>query len=67
VTGNSPTVSRIAAPSARWALALTFLSVAVGFDMQIAGHSHGGQFWPWNWRVRYFPPFASRLIRLVAV
>ena len=23
-----------------------------GFDVQLSGHTHGGQFWPWNLFVR---------------
>jgi uncharacterized protein len=35
-----------------------------GFDVQISGHTHGGQFWPWNHFVRYFQPFTAGLHRL---
>jgi len=35
-----------------------------GFDIQISGHTHGGQFWPWNLFVRYFQPFTAGLHRL---
>ena len=35
-----------------------------GFDLQISGHTHGGQFWPWNHFVRYFQPFTAGLHRL---
>ena len=35
-----------------------------GFDLQISGHTHGGQFWPWNLFVGFFQPFASGLHRL---
>jgi uncharacterized protein len=35
-----------------------------GFDVQISGHTHGGQFWPWNFFVRYFQPFTAGLHRL---
>ena len=35
-----------------------------GFDVQLSGHTHGGQFWPWNLFVRYFQPFTSGLHRL---
>jgi predicted MPP superfamily phosphohydrolase len=37
---------------------------AAGFDLQISGHTHGGQFWPWNHFIRYFQPFTSGLNRL---
>jgi predicted MPP superfamily phosphohydrolase len=35
-----------------------------GFDVQISGHTHGGQFWPWNLFVRFFQPFTGGLYRL---
>ena len=35
-----------------------------GFDVQISGHTHGGQFWPWNLFVGFFQPFTSGLHRL---
>lgn len=35
-----------------------------GFDVQLSGHTHGGQFWPWNWFVRFFQPYADGLHRL---
>lgn len=35
-----------------------------GFDVQISGHTHGGQFWPWNLLVGYFQPFTAGLNRL---
>ncbi len=35
-----------------------------GFDLQISGHTHGGQFWPWNHFVRLQQPFTAGLRRL---
>jgi uncharacterized protein len=35
-----------------------------GFDVQISGHTHGGQFWPWNLFIRFFQPFTGGLHRL---
>jgi len=35
-----------------------------GFDVQISGHTHGGQFWPWNLFVRFFQPFTGGLYKL---
>ena len=35
-----------------------------GFDLQISGHTHGGQFWPWNLFVHFFQPFTAGLYRL---
>lgn len=35
-----------------------------GFDLQLSGHTHGGQFWPWNHFVRWQQPFTAGLHRL---
>ena len=35
-----------------------------GYDLQISGHTHGGQFWPWNHFVRLQQPFTAGLHRL---
>jgi predicted MPP superfamily phosphohydrolase len=35
-----------------------------GFDVQLSGHTHGGQFWPWNLFVGFFQPFTGGLYRL---
>ena len=35
-----------------------------GFDLQLSGHTHGGQFLPWNLLVRLQQPFVSGLHRL---
>jgi predicted MPP superfamily phosphohydrolase len=35
-----------------------------GFDVQLSGHTHGGQFWPWNLFVRLQQPFTAGLNRL---
>src|ERR1700683_1891251 len=35
-----------------------------GFDVQISGHTHGGQFWPWNLFIHFFQPFSGGLHRL---
>jgi predicted MPP superfamily phosphohydrolase len=39
-------------------------AAAAGFDLQISGHTHGGQFWPWNLAVPYFQLFVSGSNRL---
>jgi predicted MPP superfamily phosphohydrolase len=39
-------------------------AAAAGFDLQISGHTHGGQFLPWNFLVGYFQPFTVGLNRL---
>lgn len=35
-----------------------------GYDLQLSGHTHGGQFWPWNHFVRMQQPFTNGLRRL---
>jgi hypothetical protein len=35
-----------------------------GFDLQLSGHTHGGQFWPWGHFVRWQQPFTAGLHRL---
>lgn len=35
-----------------------------GFDLQLSGHTHGGQFMPWNFFVRMQQPFVAGLHRL---
>jgi predicted MPP superfamily phosphohydrolase len=32
-----------------------------GYDLQISGHTHGGQFFPWNFMVRMAQPYISGL------
>ncbi|MDP3618592.1 MAG: metallophosphoesterase [Ramlibacter sp.] len=39
-------------------------AAAAGFDLQISGHTHGGQFWPWNHFVRFQQPYTAGLHRL---
>ncbi len=34
-----------------------------GFQLQISGHTHGGQFLPWRWFVRFQQPFTAGLHR----
>jgi hypothetical protein len=35
-----------------------------GFDLQLSGHTHGGQFLPWNFFVRLQQPFTAGLHKL---
>lgn len=35
-----------------------------GFDLQLSGHTHGGQFLPWNFFVRFQQPFTAGLRRI---
>jgi hypothetical protein len=37
---------------------------AAGFDLQLSGHTHGGQFLPWNFFVRFQQPFTAGLGRV---
>ena len=37
---------------------------SAGFDLQLSGHTHGGQFWPWNHFVKFQQPFTAGLNRV---
>lgn len=37
------------------------LASKYGFSLQLSGHTHGGQFWPWNLFVRLQQPFIAGL------
>lgn len=39
-------------------------AVGLGFHLQLSGHTHGGQFWPWNLFVRLQQPFTAGLHRM---
>ncbi len=41
-----------------------FAAAAAGFHLQLSGHTHGGQFFPWNFAVRLQQPFTAGLHRL---
>mgnify|MGYP003307614491 FL=1 len=38
-------------------------SAALGIDLQLSGHTHGGQVWPFHMAVRATTPFVSGLYR----
>lgn len=40
------------------------LALEAGFDLQLSGHTHGGQFWPWNLFVPLQQPYTAGLHRL---
>ena len=40
------------------------IAMDAGFDLQLSGHTHGGQFWPWNHFVRLQQPYTAGLHRL---
>jgi len=44
-----------------------FAAESQGFHLQLSGHTHGGQFWPWNFFVRLQQPFTAGLRRLGAL
>jgi predicted MPP superfamily phosphohydrolase len=39
-------------------------AVGAGYHLQLSGHTHGGQFWPWNLFVRLQQPFTAGLERV---
>jgi predicted MPP superfamily phosphohydrolase len=41
-----------------------FAAQDVGFDLQLSGHTHGGQYFPFSLLVRLFQPFVAGLHRL---
>ena len=41
-----------------------FAAATAGFDLQLSGHTHGGQFFPWNFVVKWLQPFAAGLHRV---
>jgi uncharacterized protein len=42
-------------------------AAAAGFDLQLSGHTHGGQFFPWNFFVPLQQPYTAGLNRLHAL
>lgn len=38
-----------------------FAAAKAGFELQISGHTHGGQFFPWNLMVHLFQPYVAGL------
>jgi predicted MPP superfamily phosphohydrolase len=41
-----------------------FAAAPVGFDLQLSGHTHGGQIFPWKYLVRLQQPFTCGLHRV---
>lgn len=39
-------------------------ALKAGFDLQLSGHTHGGQFWPWNLFVPLQQPYVAGLHKL---
>ena len=44
-----------------------YAAYAAGYDLQLSGHTHGGQYFPFNLLVRLFQPFVAGLHRLEAM
>ena len=68
---SDPTAALSGAPSDAYARILlahqprsAAAAAEAGFDLQLSGHTHGGQFWPWNLFVRFQQPFTAGLHRL---
>jgi predicted MPP superfamily phosphohydrolase len=67
---SDPAAAMANAPAAAFRLLLAhqprsaFAAEPAGFDLQLSGHTHGGQFWPWNYFVRLQQPFTAGLRRL---
>jgi predicted MPP superfamily phosphohydrolase len=40
-----------------------FKAEGLGFDLQLSGHTHGGQFFPWNFVIHLAQPFVAGLYR----
>ena len=66
---SDPRVALAGSPPAAFKLLLAHqprsadAAEAAGFDLQLSGHTHGGQFWPWNLFVRLQQPFTAGLHR----
>jgi predicted MPP superfamily phosphohydrolase len=41
-----------------------FAAASAGFDLQLSGHTHGGQIFPWSYLVRLQQPFIAGLYRV---
>ena len=41
-----------------------FAGAAAGYDLQLSGHVHGGQFFPWNFMIKLVQPFNNGLHRI---
>jgi len=67
---SDPSAALASAPSSAVKLLLAhqprsaFAAAPAGFHLQLSGHTHGGQFLPWNFFVRLQQPFTAGLHRL---
>ena len=62
--GWSAASTRLCACCSRTSRAAPMRRADAGFDVQLSGHTHGGQFWPWNLLVQLQQPFVAGLHRL---
>jgi len=66
---SSPKKAMAAAPDHDYSILLAhqpksvFEAAEAGFDLQLSGHTHGGQFYPWNFLVGLAHPFTAGLHR----
>jgi predicted MPP superfamily phosphohydrolase len=64
---SSPTAAKKGAPEHDFSVLLAHQPKSVweaaeaGWNLQLSGHTHGGQFWPWNYLVGLAHPFSAGL------
>lgn len=67
---GAPAAALRGAPEADFRLLLAhqprsaMAAAPLGFDLQLSGHTHGGQFLPWRWFVRLQQPYTAGLHRM---
>lgn len=66
---SSPNLALVGAPPSLLRILLAHqpasykLAEKAGFDLQLSGHTHGGQFFPWSLAVKIFQPYYKGLNR----
>jgi predicted MPP superfamily phosphohydrolase len=58
---SDPQKARNAAVKTDIKILLALAAARAGYDLQISGHTHGGQFFPWNFVVGLTQPYVSGL------
>jgi len=67
---SSPQAAIVDAPPTDFRILLAhqpksiFQASRAGFDLQISGHTHGGQFFPWNYAINLVYPFKAGLYHI---